>query len=169
MKKFRFISIGLIALFLAACGAKEMTDQGATYVVTDRDNQFFEKGITKLDLDYCTDIIQEQLRTDCENIVKSKTLTAKALEKNSEALCENIKIAEYREICSKDVKEKIEKEETKKKEQEMTDKRAEDLATKQAEIIQTGDASKCKEMEDEAYIKACEFIIQENAKPVSEE
>lgn len=170
MKKHHtIIAISLAALFLTACGTQGMTDKGANYVVTDRDNQFFEKGITKLDVDYCTDIIQEQMRIDCENIVNSKTLMAKALEKNNEALCKNIKIVEYREICSKDVKEKIEKENAKKQEEEAADKKAEDLAKRQASIIQAGDISKCKALEDEAYIKACEFIIQENKKSVPEE
>lgn len=169
MKANRLILIGTFALLISACGAKEMTDQGANYVVTDRDNRFFEKGITKLDLDYCTDIVKEQLRTDCENIITSKTLMAKAIEKNSEALCKNIKIVEYREACSKDVEEKIKKEKEEKEKEETSDKKAEDLAARQAEIIQGGDISKCKNLEDEAYMKACEVIIRENAKQIVEE
>lgn len=162
MKKSYFLVIlaSLLLLTLSACsGPQGMTEQGANYVVTDKDNQLFEKGTEKLDLDYCNDITDKKLRTDCTNIVKSKQLQSEALETNDEKVCNQIKIVEYKNLCVKTVKDKKAEEANKQAEIEKSTKLLQEAVNQAQKAGDSGDIKKCQELKDPELKISCEDRI----------
>lgn len=162
MKKHNIvIAISFAALFLTACGAKEMTKEGATYVIKDKDNEIFESATARLDKSACNDITQAALKNDCNNIVESKLLIQNALQESDTSLCKKITIMEYQELCVRQVEAYVDEEQALEKKRAKEDEERKKNEKKWAEIMDARDISRCKEFEDPERRSECEAILKE--------
>lgn len=164
-KKIKFTVILLVifaATFLNGCITKtsEKSTQQEAEVTADSllDNQLYTEASEQNSLEKCKLISDEAKAEECEKVVNANLISIKAVKERNSKLCKSINLERYKEACNLRVKEQIAQDEEQKREQQ----RVNEMTQKSQEIHDSGDVTRCKELEDKNFQEVCELNILVN-------
>lgn len=160
--KFFMILLAVVVIFLAT-GCLEKSERGVLEdkeVTADTllDNRLYTEAAEGADIQKCSLISNETKAAECKKVVNANMITQQALQKKSKVTCNKINLARYRETCKQKVEDllKLEREKA-----EQAEKLAE-MSELAQEINDSGDVTRCKELENENFEKTCELNILVN-------
>lgn len=168
MKKLLILCF-VSAIVLSACSSspdpyiteQENSSDNSSQSTSDNilDNKIFQQAVQENNLAKCSEILDEAMQNECDQIVDSVIKTQNASADLSVSDCDDIKLERYRENCISLVKEAQQEKIDRQNSDAELEQVLKDRESLNSQALANNDISYCKDIGDKNFVQECIYNV----------
>lgn len=158
------LAVSFIATGCNLLNKEEVTSTTAEVVSADTvlDQQIYQRAIDLKDAKACDTIKNEDVKSECGDVVNALVLTDKAVAELDDDFCGDIKLERYEEECEARVASILEQKEAEEKKKAEYEKYQEEKLSIEQKAIDSKDFTICDSIKDKSGKDQCQYNVLAN-------